>query len=143
MKTAEFQALLLRTAVVAMAVDGEVAEREQEELAHIANSTAYFLGYDHATVLTLLLANSENTDVNAVARLVNAIEQGNLRENQEIVLVDVLLRVIEADEVVLAAEKDLLRALRPALRLPNATLFSQYPRYLEYLMLNDDTKLLE
>jgi uncharacterized tellurite resistance protein B-like protein len=134
MKTSEFQALLLRAAVVAMAVDGEIAETEEQELAHIASSTAYFLGFDHAATLVQLVSNSENTDTYAVTRLVDSVAQANLRDNQEIVLLDVLLRVIEADEVVLPSERILLRALRPVLQLPNSTLLGRYPRLLGYLM---------
>lgn len=142
MKSKDFQALLLRAAVVAMTVDGEVAEAEKQELARVANSTAYFLGFDHAALLPNLLADRENTAAGAVARLVEAVVAAQLNDQQESVLMDVLLRVIEADEVVLPTERELLRALRPMLHLPDALLLGRFPRLLGYLMSDDGEQVL-
>lgn len=142
MKSKDFQALLLRAAVVAMAVDGEVAEAEKQELARVANSTAYFLGFDHAALLPDLLADGLNTVDGAVAGLVEAVAQAQLNDQQESVLLDVLLRVIEADEVVLPAERELLRALRPVLHLPDALLLGRFPRLLGYLMSDGEEQIL-
>ena len=142
MKSKDFQALLLRAAVVAMAVDGEVAEAEKQELARVANSTAYFLGFDHAALLLDLLADGQNTVDGAVAGLVEAVAQAQLNDQQESVLLDVLLRVIEADEAVLPAERELLRALRPVLHLPDALLLGRFPRLLGYLMSDGEEQIL-
>lgn len=142
MKSKDFQALLLRAAVVAMAADGEVAESEKQELAQVANSTAYFLGFDHAALLPNLLADGENTATGAVERLVEAVAQAQLNDQQESVLLDVLLRIIEADDVVLPAERELLRALRPVVHLPDALLLGRYPRLLGYLMSDGEEQIL-
>ena len=142
MKSKDFQALLLRAAVVAMAADGEVAEAEKQELARVANSTAYFLGFDHAALLLDLLADGQNTVDGAVAGLVEAVAQAQLNDQQESVLLDVLLRVIEADEVVLPAERELLRALRPVLHLPDALLLGRFPRLLGYLLSDGEEQIL-
>lgn len=143
MKSKDFQALLLRAAVVAMAVDGEAAEAEKQELAQVASSTAYFLGLDHATLLPQLLADGGNTDSIAVGRLIEAVEAAQLNDQQESMLLDVLLRVIEADEVVLRAERELLRALRPVLRIPDAMLLGRYPRLLGYLMSDGEDQVFQ
>lgn len=142
MKSKEFQALLLRVAVVAMAADGEVAEAEKQELVRVANSTAYFLGFDHSNLLPDMLADEENTSAGAVARLVETVAQAQLNDKQESILLDVLLRVIEADEVVLPAERELLRALRPVLHISDALLLGHHPRLLGYLMPDDDDQIL-
>lgn len=138
MKSNEFQALLMRAAVVAMAADGEVAEEERQELAHIANSTAYFLGFDHATILPQLLADSLNTNAHAASTLVKAVANANLSDIQKPVLLDVILRVVEADKVVRPAERALLRALREVLNLPDGLLLGHHPRLLGYLMTDGD-----
>ncbi len=143
MKSKDFQALLLRAAVVAMAADGEVAETEKQELARVANSTAYFLGFDHTALLPDLLADEKNTAAGAVARLAEAVAAAQLNDRQESALLDVLLRVIEADEVVLLAERELLRALRPVLHLPDALLLGRYPRLLGYLMSDGEDQVLK
>lgn len=142
MKCKDFQALLLRTAVVAMAADGEVAEAEKQELARVASSTAYFLGFDHITLLPDLLADGKNTAAGAVARLAETVAAAQLNDRQESVLLDVLLRVIEADGVVLSAERELLRALRPVLRISDTLLLGRYPQLLGYLISDNEGHLL-
>ena len=126
-----------------MAADGEVAEAEKQELAQVASSTAYFLGLDHATLLPQLLADSGNTDSSAVGQLIEAVAAAQLNDQQESVLLDVLLRVIEADEVVLRAERELLRALRPVLHISDALLLGRYPRLLGYLMSDGEDQVLQ
>ena len=142
MKSKDFQALLLRAAVVAMAADGEVAEAEKQELARVANSTAYFLGFDHTALLPELLADRENTAAGAVARLADAVAAAQLNDRQESALLDVLLRVIEADGVVLSAERELLRALRPVLRISDMLLLGYHPQLLGYLMSDNEGHVL-
>ena len=142
MKSKDFQALLLRAAVVAMAADGEVAEAEKQELARVANSTAYFLGFDHTALLPELLADEENTADGAVAQLAEAVAAAQLNDRQESVLLDVLLRVIEADGVVLLTERELLRALRPVLRISDTLLLGHYPQLLGYLMSDNEGHVL-
>jgi tellurite resistance protein len=143
MKSKDFQALLLRAAVVAMAADGEIAESEKQELAQVANSTAYFLGFDHSKLLPDLLADEDNTSADAVARLVEAVAQAQLNDQQESILLDILLRVIEADEVVMPAERELLRALRPVLHISDALLLGHHPRLLGYLMPDGGDQMLQ
>ena len=134
MKTNDFQALLLRAAVVAMAADGEIADVEKAELGRLAGSTAYFLGFDHARALPGLLADPATAGPAAPAALAQAVAAGALNLRQEEALVDVLLRIIEADAVVQPAERALLRTLRPALQLPDATLLGRFPKLLRYLL---------
>ncbi len=143
MKTNDFQALLLRAAVVAMAADGEIADAEKAELARMAGSTAYFLGYDHATALPGLLADPGTAGPAAPAALAQAIAAGALNLRQEEALVDVLLRIIEADAVVQPAERALLRTLRPALQLPDAALLGRFPKLLRYLLPDAGAALAE
>jgi uncharacterized tellurite resistance protein B-like protein len=143
MKSKEFQALLLRAAVVAMAADGEIAEAEKQELARIASSTAYFLGLDYTALLPQLLADGGNTGASAVGHFIEAVAIAQLNDQQESMLLDVLLRVIEADEVVLRAERELLREIRPVLRISNVLLLGRYPRLLGYLMSDGENQVLQ
>lgn len=138
MKPNDFQALLLRAAVVAMAADGDIAEEEKQELANIASSTAYFLGFDHVGTLSTLLADKDNLNAEAINRLINTVASAKLSDHQEPVLLDILLRVIEADNVVMPAERELLRLLRPVLHLSDGVIFGRHPRLLGYLMSNSD-----
>ena len=143
MKTNDFQALLLRAAVVAMAADGEIAETEKAELARLTGSTAYFLGFDHAHALPGLLADPTTAGPAAPAALAQAIAAGALNLRQEEALLDVLLRIIDADGVVQPAERALLRTLRPALLLPDAALLGLFPRLLRYLLPGTERKFAD
>lgn len=141
MKTTDFQHLLLRAAVVAMGADGDVAEEEKRELARVASSTAYFLGFNYNESLPLLLAEGRNHQSGAALALAQAVEEGHLKPKQEEVLMEVLLRIIEADAVVQPAERTLLRTLRQVLQLSDGTLLTRFPRLLTYLMPDTDEPL--
>lgn len=141
MKTNEFQLLLLRASVVAMAVDGDIAEEEKQELARIVGSSAYFLGFSHETLLPQLLTDDANHGSGAAGTLAQIIREGNLKPRQEEVLIEVLLCIIEADAVVQPAERDLLRTLRSAWQLSDGVLMTRFPRLLTYLLPASDDPL--
>lgn len=141
MKTVDFQHLLLQAAVVAMAADGEVAEEEKQELARIVNSTAYFLGSDHTTTLPVLLADSSNFGNEAIRKLTRLIQEGDLKPRQEEVLLEVLLRIVEADSIVNSAEREMLRVLRPCFQQTDTALLTRFPRLLNYMLPSSDDSL--
>lgn len=116
---------------------------EKAELSRLAGSTAYFLGYNHAQALPGLLADPGTAGPAAPAALAQAVAAGALNLRQEEALLDVLLRIVEADKVVQPAEQALLRTLRPALLLPDATLLSRFPQLLRYLLPNAERKFTD
>jgi len=141
MKTEDFQHLLLQAAVMAMAVDGKIADEEKQELARMAGSMAYFLGFDHAAVLPALLADTNNFGNNAIHRLTQTIQEGNLKPRQEATLIEVLLRIVEADSVVNSAEREMLRTLRPYLKQTDTALLTRFPCLLKYMLSNSEDSL--
>jgi hypothetical protein len=78
-----------------------------------------------------------------VGHFIEAVAIAQLNDQQESMLLDVLLRVIEADEVVLRAERELLREIRPVLRISNVLLLGRYPRLLGYLMSDGENQVLQ
>lgn len=134
MRTSDFQSLLLRAAVVAMGVDGDVAEQEKKALAQVAASTAYFLGFDHVNALPSLLGDENNFGAAAPEILALAIQEGHLKPRQEEAMIEVLLRIIEADAVVHLTERELLRKLRNTWQMSDGVLLARFPQLLHYLM---------
>ena len=51
MKNQEFKSFLFRSAVIAMACDGEIAESEIKTIKGLANDEIFFLGLDYEDLL--------------------------------------------------------------------------------------------
>jgi uncharacterized tellurite resistance protein B-like protein len=70
----------------------------------------------------------------AINQYLNEIEKNNLNENQEILLVEVLLRVIEADNDVQTSELKFLQMVKAKLKVDEQTLIVKFPNKIDHLL---------
>jgi hypothetical protein len=94
MKNQDFKDFLFKSAVMAMACDGDIAEAEIDEIINIVDNEIYFMGYDFEEPLKNNVENIKANGKGAINQYLLEIEANNLNEHQEILLVEVLLRVI-------------------------------------------------
>ena len=97
MKNQDFKEFLFKSAVMAMACDGDIAETEIAEIKNIVANEIYFMGYDFEEPLKNNIDNIKANGKGAINQYLQEIGTNNLNEHQEILLIEVLLRIIEAD----------------------------------------------
>jgi uncharacterized tellurite resistance protein B-like protein len=134
MKTQLFKEFLFESAVIAMGCDGDIATSEIEELKKIVTNEIYFMGYSIEEPLKVHLANIKANGKNAINNYLKSIESLNLSDNQEVLLIEVLLRIIEADSDIQISEVKFLQMAKAKLKLDEQTLIMKFPNHIDLLL---------
>jgi len=129
MRTADFQQLLLRSAVTALACDGNIDQAEVDALKHMAENEIYFLGYDHKEPFDTYLGHIRAHGRGAVEEYLAELEHAQLNSRQKLLLVEVLLRVMEADSQWAQNEKAFLHMAVGRMQLTLEDLIGSFPKH--------------
>jgi hypothetical protein len=98
MEQKEFQNLLLQTVICSIACDGDIDDREIAELHKMINHAQYFKGFDGHEFLDDML-QSVKTDGRAfLGEYFDLLDKSDLPSVQELLVLEVILRIIQADE---------------------------------------------
>jgi len=143
MKNSEFKDFLFKSAVIAMACDGNIAEEEINEIKNIVDNEIYFMGYEYEEPLQKNIEAIKIDGKNVVNQFLQEITTNNLNEHQELLLVEVLLRVIQADAKVEENELWLLHLAKSKLKIDEQKLIIKFPQQVDYLMDFNNYGLLE
>lgn len=134
MKNIEFKTFLLKSAVMAMACDGDIAEEEIIEIKNILANEIYFMGYDFEEPLKSNIENIKVNGKNAINQYLQEIVSSNLNEHQEVLLIEVILKMIQADTKIEDAELKFLQMAKSKLKTDEQTLIVEFPHHIDYLM---------
>lgn len=134
MKNSEFKEFLFKSAVIAMACDGNIAEDEINEIKNIVANEIYFMGYDFEEPLQKNIGEIKINGKNAVNQFLQEITTNNLDEYQELLLMEVIFKIIDADIKVEENELRFLHLAKSKLKTDEQTLIIKFPHHLDYLM---------
>ena len=126
MESIEFKKILFKTAFCVMACDGDIDELEIEEMKKIDSSTSYFNDIDLSNELTSLISSVKSRGKIVVQELFKTLRDNELSMVQELLIIEVALRIINADNKVDENEIKFLNLLRSKLDLANATLIDRF-----------------
>lgn len=139
LKKEEFQILLFRTAFCLMACDGTIHEKEINEMKAMDKSAAYFQGIDLSKELENLLEVLKEKGKFIVDELFDKLKSTKLTYIQELLILEIALRLIYADENIDENEINFLRYLRSKLEVPNEIIRDRFGT-VEYLFDKDYSK---
>ena len=108
----EFSKLLFRTAFCLVACDGEIHEQEIGELKLINTNTPYFGEIDLESELDSLIRDLSDRGTQAIRDLFSLFRNTKLSMVQELLLLEVSLRVINADQRVDPNEVKFVKTMR-------------------------------
>lgn len=134
MKNQEFKKFLFKSAVMTMACDGNIAEEEISEIKNMVFNEIYFMGFDYED---LLKDGIEDIKVNgkvAINQYLQELNSIELNEHQEILLVEVILKIIEADNEIQTSEIKFLQLVKSKLKTDEQTLIIKFPKQIDYLI---------
>ena len=95
----EFKKILLKTAVCAIASDGKIDDKEIKALYHIEKESKYFSSFEMKDFLDSYLKKCMN-DINKYTNQVfNSIKKSKLTPFQELIILEISLRIIAADNI--------------------------------------------
>lgn len=134
MKTEAFQNLLLKSAVSVIACDGSIEESEISEIRNMAENEIYFMGYDFEEALEETLNTIKEKGSIAINDYMKEVAVANLNDNQELLLIEVLIRAIESDEKVEPNEIKFLQMVKSKLKTSEETIITKFPKQMNYLI---------
>ena len=134
MKTEAFQNLLLKSAVSVIACDGSIDEVEISEIRNIAENEIYFMGYDFEEPLAANLQNLKEKGKSAINDYLSELGSANLSFNQELILIEVLIRAIESDKKVESNEVKFLQMVKSRLKTTEESIITKFPKQMNYLI---------
>ena len=118
---------------MAMACDGEIAEAEIKEIKFIVANEIYFMDYDFEEPLNNNLVNIKTNREVSIKNYLQEIESNHLSEHQEILLIEVLLRVIESDKDIRESELEFLQMVKSKLKVDQHILIEKFPKHIGHL----------
>ena len=134
MKTDVFQDLLLKSAVSVIACDGSIDDSEILEIRNMAENEIYFMGYDYELPLTTNLSYIKERGSIAINEYLNDLANADLNANQELLLIEVLIRAIESDQKVEPNEIKFLQMVKSKLKTSEETIITRFPKQMNYLI---------
>jgi len=115
MQTEDFKKLLFKTAFCVMACDGNIDESEIEEMKKIDSTTTYFNDIDLSIELDKLISDLKNKNVKIVKNLFDSLRENTLSISQELLILEITLRIINADNIFDENEVRFLNLIRSKL----------------------------
>jgi uncharacterized tellurite resistance protein B-like protein len=134
MRTEDFQNLLLESAISVMGCDGSINESEIHEIRQIAENEIYFMGFEYEPVFKSHLKSLKANGSKAINDFLNRLEGLSLNKQQEFLLLEVLIRTIESDQVIDDNEIKFLQLVKSKLNVSEEEIITKFPEQLAYLI---------
>ena len=135
----EFKKMLFKIAFCTMACDGQIDAREIEEIKLMGNNSSFFEGIDLAVELSLLIEDLQTRGTKVIEELLGEIKTAKLNPIRELIILEVALRIINADKRVDENEIKFINLLRAKLDLYDETIIDRFGE-LEILHTNKYSK---
>lgn len=120
------QRILFRTAVLVMACDGEIHADEVRELKLASTSTKYFAGMDFDAEMCLVREQLEQDKIGTLRTHFRQLSERNFSPAASLQLLELVLRIIYADQRVHENEVRFCQLLQQVLRVPEAVIGKRF-----------------
>ena len=126
MHNLEFKTLLFKVAFCTMACDGYIDEREIEELKQMGNNSSFFGGIDLKVELSQAIKELQTKGAKVIEELLGGLKLTKLNPIRELLILEVALRIINADKKIDENEIKFLHLLRAKLRIHDETIIDRF-----------------
>jgi uncharacterized tellurite resistance protein B-like protein len=134
MKNQEFKSFLFRSAVIAMACDGDIADSEINTIRELASNEIYFLGLDYDDLLQANVNEIKSIGKIAINNYLSELSTSQLNMHQELQIIEVLLQIINADKQTEESELKFLHLVKSKLKVDQETLIVEFPNNIDQLL---------
>ncbi len=136
MDKTEFKKLLFKVAFCTMACDGHIDKREIEELKIIGKNTTFFDNIDLFDELSELVKSLDKKGTKIIEELFDSLSKTELNPIQELIILEVALRIINADEIQHENEVRFINLIRGKLEVHDEIINDRFGK-LEILHTNE------
>ena len=135
----KFKKVLFKVAFCAMACDGDIDQREIEELKIMDENTSFFSEIDLTDELKQLVKDFKNKGTKVIEELFGYLRETKLNPIQELIVLEVALRIINVDKRHDENEVKYINLLRSKLELHDETINDRFGE-LDILYTNEYSK---
>lgn len=128
------QKLYLKTMFCCMACDGEIAQEEIELVKGIAMQTTMFVGLDVETLLNSYISEINQNGSQFLRKYLNELSEENLTAEEELQIVDLSIKMIEADHHIEYSEIKFFKKVRSRLSVSDNQILAQHPDKEDFLL---------
>lgn len=122
----EFKKILFKVAFCTMACDGHIDQREIDELKIMDKKTSYFSDIDLSDELKKLVNDFKDKGAQVIEDLLELLRKTKLNPIQELLILEVALRIANADERIDENEVKFINFLRSKLELHDETINDRF-----------------
>lgn len=126
--------LLLKTAFCCMARDGDIAPDEIRLLNDFVSDDQFFFGLDVQTVINQYIVEINETGSAFLASYLKELNEAQLDDVAAVQVLDIAMRIIEADNVVEYSEISFFKNIRNQLKVSDDVLYERFPEKEDYLL---------
>ena len=128
------QDLLLKTIFACMACDGDIASEEIQLLHNLIANTELFKNLDVDVTLKKYVASINENGVSFLNQYLSEVAEKELTKDEQMRLVDLAFKTIEADNRIEYAEIKFFKKIRIRLSLTDEEILSKYPDKEDFLL---------
>lgn len=139
MVQSEFKKILFQLAFYVMACDGELHDKELAEIKSIAEGSIYFDGIDYEKEIGSLIDNFKSHGITSVTNFYKTLETTEFENTEEQHLLEVLIRIVEADDRVDENEVKFISKVRKQLNISDTDIIIKFPKHIDLLIPPIDT----
>ncbi|MDF1690398.1 MAG: tellurite resistance TerB family protein [Cycloclasticus sp.] len=126
MEKVEFKKLLFNVAFCTMACDGHIDKKEIEEMKVMDKTTSFFNDVDLSEELIFLIQRLESVGAKVIEELFKVLRSEKLNPVQELLVLEVALRIANADGRHDDNEIKFLKHLRAKLEIHDKTIIDRF-----------------
>jgi uncharacterized tellurite resistance protein B-like protein len=134
MKNNEFRSLLFRTAVFAMACDGDIADSEIQLIKDLIKKDINFLGLDFENLLSNSVEEIKLNGKTLVNSFLNDLSDIQFNDSQKLKVIEICLLIINADTNIEENELIFLHLVIDRLKIDQETLIVEFPNNIDQLL---------
>ena len=138
----EFKKTLFKVAFCTMACDGHIDKREIEEMNMMDKNTTFFESIDLSSELSQLIDEFHSKGTKVIEELFTTLRDNNLNPIQELLILEVALRIICADDKHDENEIKFIHLLRAKLDIHDETIIDRFGD-VKVLYTNDYSRNIE
>ena len=126
--------LYLKTVFCSMACDGDIASEEVKLVKELCANNALFEGMDAEKYINLWIAEINTKGSIFLQSYLKEIKVAELNEQEQMLLVDLALKTIEADNVIEYAEVKFFKKIRTRLSINDEAILALHPDKEDFLL---------
>ena len=135
----KFKKILYKVAFCTMICDGEIQKEEIEELKIMDKQTSFFEAIDLSEELKQLVGDFKNIGTKVIEELFVSLKETKLNPIQELLVLEVAIRIAYANDEIDPNEKKFIQLLRSKLELHDETINDRFGE-LDILYTNEYSK---